>query len=73
MSEHICSCSVICKRIWMHCCCTQNPREADAMTKIQNDLDETKIVLVINLSAVLFIFVWLSQYRSKKIRSLEII
>jgi len=25
----------------------QNPREADAMTKIQTDLDETKIILVI--------------------------
>jgi synaptobrevin family protein YKT6 len=25
----------------------QNPREADAMTKIQEDLDETKIILVI--------------------------
>lgn len=24
----------------------QNPREADAMTKIQDDLDETKIILV---------------------------
>lgn len=24
----------------------QNPREADAMTKIQEDLDETKIILV---------------------------
>ncbi len=24
----------------------QNPREADAMTKIQADLDETKIILV---------------------------
>ena len=24
----------------------QNPREADAMTKIQTDLDETKIILV---------------------------
>lgn len=26
----------------------QNPSEADAMTKIQNDLDETKIILVNN-------------------------
>lgn len=25
----------------------QNPKEADAMTKIQQDLDETKIILVI--------------------------
>ena len=24
----------------------QNPKEADAMTKIQSDLDETKIILV---------------------------
>lgn len=24
----------------------QNPREADALTKMQNDLDETKIILV---------------------------
>ena len=24
----------------------QNPKEADAMTKIQTDLDETKIILV---------------------------
>lgn len=27
----------------------QNPREADAMTKIQEDLDETKIILVSSL------------------------
>lgn len=27
----------------------QNPREADAMTKIMDDLDETKIILVIVL------------------------
>ena len=26
----------------------QNPKEADAMTKIQTDLDETKIILVSN-------------------------
>lgn len=26
----------------------QNPREADAMTKIQDELDETKIILVSN-------------------------
>jgi len=26
----------------------QNPREADAMTRIQEDLDETKIILVRN-------------------------
>jgi len=26
----------------------QNPREADAMTKIQDELDETKIILVRN-------------------------
>lgn len=25
----------------------QNPKEADAMTKIQQDLDDTKIILVI--------------------------
>lgn len=25
---------------------TQNPREADAMTKVQAELDETKIILV---------------------------
>jgi len=30
-------------------CCLQNPREADAMTKIQTDLDETKIILVMRL------------------------
>lgn len=28
----------------------QNPREADAMTKIQEDLDETKIILVMILT-----------------------
>ena len=33
----------------------QNPREADAMTKIQTDLDETKIILVITLSCTLFL------------------
>lgn len=27
----------------------QNPREADALTKVQEELDETKIILVINL------------------------
>lgn len=26
--------------------CMQNPKEADAMTKLQTDLDETKIILV---------------------------
>ncbi len=26
--------------------CLQNPREADAMTKVQAELDETKIILV---------------------------
>lgn len=31
------------------CCCSQNPREADAMTKVQAELDETKIILVNNL------------------------
>lgn len=25
----------------------QNPREADALTKVQDELDETKIILVI--------------------------
>lgn len=28
------------------CVCVQNPREADAMTKVQAELDETKIILV---------------------------
>lgn len=28
-------------------CKYQNPKEADAMTKIQQDLDDTKIILVI--------------------------
>ena len=27
----------------------QNPKEADALTKLQMDLDETKIILVTNL------------------------
>lgn len=31
----------------------QNPREADALTKIQNDLDETKIILHDTIKAVL--------------------
>ncbi|XP_046565654.1 synaptobrevin homolog YKT6-like [Haliotis rubra] len=31
----------------------QNPKEADAMTKIQNDLDETKIILHNTIDAVL--------------------
>ncbi|XP_063989374.1 synaptobrevin homolog YKT6 [Diachasmimorpha longicaudata] len=31
----------------------QNPREADALTKMQNDLDETKIILHSTLEAVL--------------------
>ncbi|XP_030751755.1 synaptobrevin homolog YKT6 [Sitophilus oryzae] len=31
----------------------QNPREADALTKIQNELDETKIILHSNIQAVL--------------------
>lgn len=31
----------------------QNPREADAMTKIQSDLDETKIILHNTIEAVL--------------------
>lgn len=29
-------------------CCVKNPKEADAMTKIQSELDETKIILVSN-------------------------
>lgn len=31
----------------------QNPKEADALTKIQNDLDETKIILHGTITAVL--------------------
>ncbi|KAJ6215480.1 hypothetical protein RDWZM_009980 [Blomia tropicalis] len=31
----------------------QNPKEADAMTKIQNDLDETKIILHNTISGIL--------------------
>lgn len=31
----------------------QNPKEADAMTKIMDDLDETKIILVIFTSTLL--------------------
>lgn len=31
----------------------QNPKEADALTKIQNDLDETKIILRDTIQAVL--------------------
>jgi len=35
----------------------QNPVEADALTKMQNDLDETKIILVrINISSFSFLF-----------------
>lgn len=33
----------------------QNPRNADALTKIQDDLDETKIILVIE-----FFYIYLS-------------
>lgn len=33
----------------------QNPREADAMTKIQEDLDETKIILVSHLCLFVFL------------------
>jgi len=40
--------------LWNCILCLQNPREADAMTKIQTDLDETKIILVIN--KIYFIF-----------------
>lgn len=29
----------------------QNPREADAMTKVQAELDETKIILVSKMSS----------------------
>lgn len=32
---------------WLYFCIyPQNPREADAMTKVQAELDETKIILV---------------------------
>jgi len=31
----------------------QNPKEADAMTKIQNDLDETKIILHNTITGIL--------------------
>jgi len=37
----------------------QNPIEADAITKMQNDLDETKIILVkINLSFFFMFFIF---------------
>lgn len=35
--------------VWLRTCLcvsVQNPREADAMTKVQAELDETKIILV---------------------------
>lgn len=32
----------------------QNPREADAMTKIQDELDETKIILVSYISSIIY-------------------
>lgn len=37
----------------------QNPREADAMTKVQAELDETKVVLV-SLQYIFFLdlFIW---------------
>lgn len=35
----------------------QNPREADAFTKMQNDLDETKIILVGEISPIFTIIV----------------
>lgn len=34
---------------------SQNPKEADAMTKLQTDLDETKIILVGFLAFVFFL------------------
>lgn len=37
---------VVFPQLNMHLAKYQNPREADAMTKIQEDLDETKIILV---------------------------
>lgn len=39
-----------CTAVYLTACCfcffSQNPREADAMTKVQAELDETKIILV---------------------------
>lgn len=40
----------------------QNPREADAMTKIQEDLDETKIILVNNSYFIHIIVIFWSFY-----------
>lgn len=45
----------------------QNPREADAMTKIQEELDETKIILVKQknkISLLMLCFVNNSKFRS---------
>lgn len=39
----------------------QNPREADAMTKIQDELDETKIILVSRESKYLLLILYLFQ------------
>ncbi|KAF6197468.1 hypothetical protein GE061_020174 [Apolygus lucorum] len=36
----------------------QNPREADPMTKIQDELDETKIILVRTLDNFFFLFIF---------------
>lgn len=37
------------------CVSVQNPREADAMTKVQAELDETKIILVERFQELLVI------------------
>ena len=46
--------------LWLHCCqtqasgvCLQDPAQADKLTKIQRDLDETKIILHKTIESVL--------------------
>lgn len=44
----------------------QNPNEADAMTRIQQDLDETKIILVIIFYSLRLIYNILHFYKDLK-------
>ena len=42
------------RHMWVNLDCFQNPREADAMSKINADLDETKIILVSYFKIVIY-------------------
>lgn len=50
----------------------QNPVEADALTKMQNDLDETKIILV-KLDDLFFFLAKLKKFQSKELLFSQII